>query len=213
MEPSMKSELVSHTQKVQNSKKRSSWMLWKLGVAVQEKNQDSHFRGKAGISGNTCFVLMWSVSKAKEFQIFSLFIKINVKETESGTLGITETAARVCVHTYTCSSWALRDGFRADRKTRNDIKPWSHVFLTHGYHHIHAGWGARKWDSPLLAHSRSCGEERILRRNGKLKDWDEERRVVRGPQLQRHFWPLWDPGSTQSSLEGYGWRNVKSSMC
>lgn len=79
-------------------------MLWKLGVAAQGKNQDSHFQGRAGISGNTCLVLTWSVSKAKEFQIFSLFIKINEKETESGTLGIAGTAARACVHTYTFSS-------------------------------------------------------------------------------------------------------------
>lgn len=61
-------------------------------------------RGKAGISGNTCLVLTCSASKAKEFQVFSLFIKISTKETGSGTLGIKGTAARVCVHTYTCSS-------------------------------------------------------------------------------------------------------------
>lgn len=79
-------------------------MLWKLGAAAQGKNQDSRFQGKAGISGNTFSVLTkGSVSQAKEFHICSLSIKINGKETESGTLGIKGAAARVCVHTSTCS--------------------------------------------------------------------------------------------------------------
>lgn len=79
-------------------------MLWKLGTAAQGKNQDSHFQGKAGISGNTCSVLTkGSVSQAKEFQICSLSIKINGKETKSGTWGIKGAAARVRVHTSTCS--------------------------------------------------------------------------------------------------------------
>lgn len=89
----------------------------------KEFRMDSHFLGQAGISGNTCFVLTWSTSEAKEFQVFSLFIKIKAKETGSGALGIQGTAARVCVHTYTCSSRALWDGLGADWKTRNDVKP------------------------------------------------------------------------------------------
>lgn len=106
-----------------------------------------------------------------------------MKETGSGAVGIRGTAGRVCVHTYTCSSGAPRDGPGTDWKSGNDVKPRSAVHTPSLLRDIIASMtdGApgngilRFWCDP--AWRLRC---RILGLNGKLMDWDEGKGEVWG---------------------------------